>query len=159
MTKPTKITPAIRRVPKPAIPESDRPNSLLYPHRPLLVNPELARLIKLPQAVFLQQLEFWLDRATHEQGGRKWVYNNIEEWQADFPFWDGRTIQRIVRNLVKQGLLDVVQFNKRRGDRTNWYAINYEEVERLRSRQENQKKIIKSRKEIAAQRRGFWQYP
>lgn len=132
-----------------------KPSSLLIPSQPLIVIPELAALIGLSAAIVLQQIHFWLERATHEaRDGRAWIYNNFEEWRCDFPFWKPRNIRRIVKTLVDLKLVDVAQVNKSRGDMTNWYSVNYEEVEKLRPRQQEIAKERKeTRKRIATKRR------
>lgn len=157
MTKPHKATPQATTSRGPSEERINRakPSSLLVPAQPLVVIPELAALIGLSAAIVLQQIHFWLERATHEsRDGHAWIYNNFEEWQADFPFWKLRHIRRIMKTLIDLRLVRVAQVNKSRGDRTNWYSINYDEVEKLRPRQQE---IAKERKEtrtrIAIKRR------
>ena len=106
-------------------------SSLLIPCEPLQVLPNLAKAIGLNEAIFLQQLHYWLQRSKNEHDGRVWVYNTYEEWQTQFPFWSLDTMQRIARKLVKSGLLVVHQFNKQNWDRRNWYSIDYERLEAL----------------------------
>lgn len=103
-------------------------SSLLIDCQPLQVLPSLAKAIGLNEAIFLQQLHYWLGRSKHEHDGRVWVYNTYEEWQAQFPFWSLDTMQRIAKKLVKSGLLVVHQFNKQNWDRRNWYSIDYEKL-------------------------------
>lgn len=101
-------------------------SNLLIPCEPLQVLPSLAKAIGLNEAIFLQQLHYWLARSKHEHDGRVWVYNTFEEWQTQFPFWSLRTMQRIAASLVKRKLLLVHKFNAKDWDRKNWYSINYE---------------------------------
>ena len=103
-------------------------SSLLIPCEPLQVLPSLAKAIGLNEAIFLQQLHYWLQRSNNEHDGRVWVYNTYDEWQAQFPFWSLDTMQRIAKKLVKSGLLVVHQFNKQNWDRRNWYSIDYEKL-------------------------------
>jgi hypothetical protein len=104
---------------------------LLIPSRPLQLIPELAVQIGLNEALVLQQLHYWLDESKHEHDGRRWIYNTLGEWQAQFPFWSEDTLQRIMKSLKTQGLVIIKQFNKSNWDRTNWYTIEYEAVENL----------------------------
>ena len=99
---------------------------LLIPGEPLQVLPLLAKAIGLNEAIFIQQLHYWLGRSKHEHDGRVWVYNTFEEWQEQFPFWSLRTMQRIAASLVKRNLLKVHKFGSKDWDQKNWYSIDYE---------------------------------
>lgn len=101
-------------------------NKLLIPSEPLQVLPQLAKSIGLNEAIFLQQLHYWLRTSKNEHDGRKWVYNTFEQWQEQFPFWSLRTMQRIAASLVKRKLLIVHKFNASNWDQKNWYSIDYE---------------------------------
>lgn len=111
-------------------PTGARP-SMLYSDRPLTVSPELAAVIGLNEAIVLQQLQYWLKKSKHEHDGRRWIYNTFEEWQCQFPFWTEKTLQRIMGNLVRAELVVVKRFNRQSWDRTNWYAIEYDNVHAL----------------------------
>lgn len=91
----------------------------------------MAAVVGLNEAIVLQQLQYWLDDSIHEHDGRRWIYNTYAEWQAQFPFWSEKTIQRAMKNLIERGLVVMHRFNKQDWDRTNWYAIEYSEVNRL----------------------------
>lgn len=110
-------------------------NRLLINEPPLQVLPSLAKLIGLNEAIFLQQLHYWLIKSQHEYDGRKWVYNTFEEWQKQLPFWSIITIKRIVQSLRKAGLVSTTaQYNKMQVDRTLWYTIDYAAVDSLAER-------------------------
>lgn len=106
-------------------------SKLLIDSEPLQVLPQLAVKIGLNEAIFLQQLHYWLQKSRHEHDERRWVYNTFEEWQAQFPFWSLATMKRIAASLVKQNLLIVRKFKTTDWDRTNWYSIDYEHMEAL----------------------------
>ena len=106
--------------------------SLLIPEPPLQVLPTLAKLIGLNEAIFLQQLHYWLLRATREKEGRKWVFKTYEEWQDDFPFWSVPTIRRVVGRLEgKHLILTTSEWNRMPIDQTKWYSIDYERLTAL----------------------------
>jgi len=56
----------------------------------LVANPELAELIGLNEAIVLQQVHYWLEKTDFEAKGKKWVYNTIEQWKEQFPFFSSK---------------------------------------------------------------------
>jgi uncharacterized phage protein (TIGR02220 family) len=102
--------------------------SLLLKVKPLVISPVLASRIGLNEAIVLQQICYWLEDTTAgvDHDGRRWVYNSINAWNEQFPWWTGKTIQRTVSSLKKMGLIYVEQLKKKQHDQTNYYAINYE---------------------------------
>lgn len=102
--------------------------SLLLSSRPLVVIPELAVRLGLAEAILLQQIQYWVTETTSgvEYRGRRWIYNTIEGWQKQLPFYSESTIKRALANLKRFGVLLIEQINKSNHDRTNYYAINYE---------------------------------
>lgn len=116
-----------------------RPTSrLLINEPPLQVLPSLAEKIGLNQAIFLQQLHYWLGHSGKWNTGddgveRLWVYNTYQEWQAQFPFWSVNTVIRIISKLEEEGYVLSGNFNKSPIDRTKWYTIDYDQLNRLLS--------------------------
>jgi hypothetical protein len=125
--------------------------SLLIEESPLQVLPTLATAVGLNEAIILQQIHYWVGLyrkakdAHHRHDGEWWVYNTIEEWQSNFPFWSQSTIVRTLDNLRKpytnQGekdpcpsrgpLVTTGHYNRKGYDRTLWYRIDYKELDRL----------------------------
>mgnify|MGYP001558266390 FL=1 len=101
-------------------------SNFLISEPPLMVLPGLAAKIGLNEAIFLQQLHYWLLKSENIREGRRWVYNSISQWQKQFPFWSPRTLDNIVARLKKDNLIIIDRFNKLKIDKTNWYRINYE---------------------------------
>lgn len=101
--------------------------SLLLKVKPLVISPVLACRIGLNEAIVLQQICYWLEDTTSgiEYDGKRWVYNSINAWNEQFPWWTAKTIQRTVSSLKKMGLIYVEQLKKRQHDQTNYYSINY----------------------------------
>lgn len=105
-------------------------NSLL--HDPLVFSRSLAAAIGLNEAIILHQLGYWLEKSTNVVNGRKWVYNTLDEWAQQFPFMSVKTIQRTLSSLKEQGVIEVDNtLNKHAFDRTNWYSINEENLEKV----------------------------
>ena len=105
-------------------------SSLLINEPPLQVLPSLAKEVGLNESIMLQQMHYWLLKSTHEFNQEYWFYKTLEEWQLEFPFWSTMTIRRILGNLEKNKLVKVGNFNKKKFDKTKWYTINYERVNR-----------------------------
>ncbi|PEE23569.1 replication protein [Bacillus toyonensis] len=106
-------------------------SNLLIHEEPLLVLPGLASRIGLNEAIFLQQIHYWLNRSKHFYDERNWVYNSVAEWVKQFPFWSENTIRRIVKNLEDEQLLVIGNYNRAKFDKTKWYSINYEKLRLL----------------------------
>ena len=107
-------------------------SKLLINEQPLQVIPSLAKAIGLNEAIFLQQLHYFLRISKNSADGRSWVYNTIKDWQAEFSFWSLKTVQRTIENLEKMGLiLSTDKFNKMKMDKTKWYSIDYEKLSEI----------------------------
>lgn len=103
---------------------------LLIDEPPLQVLPSLARELGLNEAIMLQQMHYWLIKSSHEFEGVKWFYKTLEDWQIEFPFWSTMTIRRTLTNLEKQKVIRIGNFNKKKFDKTKWYTIEYQCVNR-----------------------------
>lgn len=103
---------------------------LLIDEPPLQVLPSLAREIGLNEAIMLQQMHYWLIKSSNEFEGVKWFYKTLEDWQTEFPFWSTMTIRRTLTNLEKQKVIRIGNFNKKKFDKTKWYTIEYQCVNR-----------------------------
>lgn len=118
--------------------------SLLIDDYPLIVLPTLAEEIGLNEAIFLQQLNYWsqpkLNQGIVDEQGRRWIYNSVEAWRAQFRFFTERTLRRTISNLENLGLiLSTLRYKRNPMDRTKSYAICQENVAALEcSRNEQQ---------------------
>ena len=107
-------------------------SSLLIPESPLTVLPGLAVRIGLNEAIFLQQVQYWISREAGflDEYGRRWIYNTVKQWRDQFPFWSESTIKRTIRSLEEQNVVISTmignQFNK-----TKAYTIDYDRIEEL----------------------------
>lgn len=91
-------------------------------------NGEVAKLYGVPEAIFLNNLKFWINHnkanGKNQREGRTWTYNTLEAFQEIFPFWTERQIRSIVGKLVEEHvILRDNKFNRFKNDRTNWYAF------------------------------------
>lgn len=106
---------------------------LLFDEHPLVLSPTLAKeLGNLNEAVFVQQLHYWLENKKQAGKnfveGRYWVYNSVEEWLKQFPWLSSATLRRTIDSLVKKGYVIKGNFNTKKMDHTIWYSLNYEKL-------------------------------
>lgn len=104
---------------------------LLIDESPLQVLPTLATAIGLNEAIFLQQVHYWLKMSTHEHDGRRWVYNTLDAWHEQFPFFTMSMLRRTIDELRRRGLLLAENYNESKQNRTLWYSIDYQALEEL----------------------------
>lgn len=110
-------------------------NKLLIDDYPIQVLPKLAVEVGLNEAIFLQQLHYWLSgKSAKNIDGNKWIYNTYEDWQKQFPFWSVSTVKRTITSLDKQNLLLKGNYNKLGFDKTVWYSVDYAELNRVNQR-------------------------
>lgn len=106
---------------------------VLYDRYPLIINPTLAELIGLNEAIVLQQIHYWTEKNREDdrnyQDGFYWTYNSINSWHQEcFRFWSIDTLKRTFKSLESKKLLVVGNYNKDPRDRTKWYRINHEHL-------------------------------
>lgn len=106
-------------------------SKLLINENPLVLLPSLAVLVGINQAIFLQQVNYWLQTSKHKFDGRKWTYNTVDEWLVQFPFFSKKTLERVISSLVEKEVLLVKKLSSNPRDRTNYYSIDIEKLELL----------------------------
>jgi len=99
---------------------------LLHDGEVRVIHVELACRIGEPESQFIGQLHYWLKTSKHEVNGRRWIYNTVNEWCEQFPYWSKRKMETVLKSCRAQGLIDVGEYNKHKQDRTKWYSINYD---------------------------------
>lgn len=114
-------------------------SKLLFDSQPLVIDPALAVKIGLNEAIFIQQIHYWIEVNKRDNknnyDGYHWTYNSYPEWQKQFPFWSEATIKRTVYRLESKGLLVSSNYNKRGFDKTKWYRIDYDKLNQITSGQ------------------------
>ena len=113
-------------------------SKLLIDDYPIQVLPTLAKEIGLNEAIVLQQMHYWLNMSKHNYDDKKWIYNSYTKWVLQFPFWSESTVKRAIGSLEKQNLLYIGNYNKAGFDKTKWYSINYEELNKRVTRPSGQ---------------------
>lgn len=124
---------------------------LLYTKEPIVINPIAAEVLGVNEAIIVQQIHYWLNinekAKINFHKGKYWTYNTYENWQkTNFRFLSVSTLKRIFKKLVTKGILITDNFNKAKYDRTLWVTINYEKLDELLSKYEEENKNEKSEK-------------
>lgn len=110
--------------------------NLLIEESPQVYKPTLAAWIGLNEAIFLQQLHYIItnnESVGKFVDGRKWYRDKPRDFMVKyFPFWDEGTVKRTITNLKTDALiLARSDLNEDPQNRSLWYTVHYEAIERL----------------------------
>lgn len=106
--------------------------NLLLDDRPLVIQPKLIELLGDPtEAIILQQIHYWLVKNINIKDGYSWVYNSIKDWNKQFKWLSEPTLKRKFKSLEDKGLLITGNYNKAKFDRTKWYRIDYDALDKM----------------------------
>lgn len=88
---------------------------------------DIALKYGLNEAILLNNIAFWvMKNEANEQNffeGKYWTYNSAKAFSKLFPYMSARTIQRVLKNLVDEGLILVNKFSDDPMKRTNYYTL------------------------------------
>ena len=101
----------------------------LVDERVMMFHPYIAKALGLNEAIFLQQLHYWLNRKPHIVEEKGWVYNPYRAWVDQLCFMSESTIKRTIKNLIDKGIVITANFNRMKFDRTLWYSIDYSKLD------------------------------
>ena len=91
-------------------------------------NTDVASRFGVDGAIIIENLFFWIQKnkanEKHFYDGSFWTYNSMRAFAELFPYWTHRQIERILKNLIKQGAISTGNYNKIPYDRTKWYTLN-----------------------------------
>src|SRR5271165_4662880 len=89
---------------------------------------EIAQKHGVNEAIFLENIAFWI---LHNKANEKnffdemyWTYNATKAFGILFPYWSTQTIRTTIKSCIDQGLIITGNYNKRKSDRTSWYALS-----------------------------------
>lgn len=119
----------------------------------LLIRKELVRVLgDLNEAVILNQINYWIEinkkveKNLHDN--RYWVFNTYQMWkETDFDFWSTDTIRRTLTRLENKGIVLTANYNKMKIDKTKWYTIDYDALQKRIDKYEEKKNAIKDNAE------------
>lgn len=123
---------------------------LLFDEQPIVYDRTLAKILKSNgadrAATVLQQVHYWVENNKKNKkyeayvNGYWWSYRSIREWhEKDFNHWTYALVRSLFKSLRDEGLLIALPLSKDKSDRTNWYRINYEKLEKLYENFQNEK--------------------
>lgn len=108
---------------------------LLINESPLQVLPSLAvALGNINEAIILQQIQYWLKNPKSGRlgdDGRKYIRDTVSEWNIQFPWLTERAIKTRLKSLKDKKIILTANLNKLKYDRTNWYSIDYDALNKL----------------------------
>lgn len=106
--------------------------------QPLVLSPELAVAIGDREAIFVQQLQYWINKAINpaenmsgwrDDEGNIWIYNTLDEWSIlNFPFWSKDQVGRVIRSVEKKGVILSCMPLSKSGNRRKYYRIDYQKL-------------------------------
>lgn len=97
----------------------------------MIFNPKLAELLGLNESIILNHIHYWLERSNNVVEEKRWVYNSYGRWHEQIGFLSASTIKKAIKKLETMGIVLSGNFNKCKMDKTKWYTIAYDELEKF----------------------------
>jgi hypothetical protein len=92
----------------------------------------IAKKYGVNAALVLGYIGFRMGLSNNERDGKYWLYDTLDTIAEHYPYLGRSAIYEAIKRLTaKNGPLIVGHYNKRKGDRTNWYAFRDEDTETL----------------------------
>ena len=92
-----------------------------------LFDADIAKEYGVNEAIILYNIAFWVDTNRKNErnlfDGKYWTYNSAKAFQEQFPYMSVRTIQRVIKNLIDNGLILSGKFSSDSRNRTNYYTL------------------------------------
>lgn len=115
-------------------------------------NVEIAQKLGVNEAIIIRNFQLWLKKNeannANFHNGRYWTYNSVSAFCKIFPFWTERQIRNILKNLVDKRILIKGNFNKNSYDKTIWYSIDDEILNKLLSEHKDAEESQKYNEQI-----------
>ncbi|MBE6067107.1 MAG: DnaD domain protein [Clostridium lundense] len=103
----------------------------------VVIDVNLAVVLGVSESIIVQQMSYWLEKSTHIIEGRPWIFNSYANWQKQLPFFCESTIRRLIKKLEDMGIILSANFNKCKMDKTKWYSIDYDALNKLQEKDDN----------------------
>lgn len=95
-------------------------------------NSILAKQFGVFGALIIGHFQFWIklnkNKGSNHKENRTWTYQTQKSIQEQFSYWGLETVKYTIEKLVKDGVLIRKNFNKKKFDKTWWYAFADEEL-------------------------------
>ena len=102
----------------------------------------------LNETIILNKIIFWLSKCGRQIEGLKgkWIYNTLNDWHEQFPYWSMSTLRRTIKSLEESGILLSKKVNAKRWKHTKWYSIDFNKLNKIEENKSIKQKndIIKS---------------
>ena len=90
-------------------------------------DPDIAERYGVNEAIILYNIAFWVDKNEKNEHnffeGRYWTYNSTKAYKKQFPYMSERTIQRVIKKLIDEGVIMSGKFSSDSRDRTHYYTL------------------------------------
>jgi hypothetical protein len=94
------------------------------------INAKIAQMYGTDVATLLSYLAGWIKHnREHKQNiinNRCWTFDSLDKMLKKFTIWGRSKLYRVIQKAKRAGLIIISKFNKRKDDRTNWYAFSDE---------------------------------
>jgi hypothetical protein len=90
-------------------------------------NREHAKVYGINEAILLNHFIFWIKKNAAEGrnciDGRTWTFNSRSKMLKLLDFFTEQNLKTAINNLEKHGVIIKSNFNQKKYDKTNWYAL------------------------------------
>ena len=85
------------------------------------------------QSTFIKQLIYWISKCgrTVDNLEGKWIYNTLNSWLDQFPYWSMSTLRRTIKSLEESGILLSKKVNAKHWKHTKWYSIDFNKLNKV----------------------------
>lgn len=87
----------------------------------------------LNELTLLHKIYYWTTKCGRQIEGLngKWIYNTLNSWLEQFPYWSMSTLRRTIKSLEESGILLSKKVNAKRWKHTKWYSIDFNKLNKI----------------------------
>ncbi|WP_330111941.1 hypothetical protein VSU16_04615 [Cetobacterium somerae] len=93
---------------------------------------DLAVQFGIEEAIIIENLAFWIKKNVANNknfiDGKYWTFNSARAFNELFPYMNPSKINRVLKKLEKDGIIEIGNHNKAAYDKTSWYTIINQEI-------------------------------
>lgn len=93
---------------------------------------DLAVQFGIEEAIIIENLAFWIKKNVANNKnfieGKYWTFNSARAFNELFPYMNPSKINRVLKKLEKDGIIEIGNHNKAAYDKTSWYTIINQEI-------------------------------